>query len=337
VAATGTRIDQAVDRLVAAFRAAGLPAVRPPSDPGPTLAWIASEIAPLRLPDQLRRFWTRVDPRSLAVAPVPEPVTPAFALDTWRRYRDESPGTTPRLLLPVCCAGDGVLLVELDGPSAAGGACFTRADAGLPFVLEHVDLAAWVDLFATMVETGQVERTEAYGRSWYRFDPDGAWDDARRVRLPSPVPVGPYGVRREFAEDLREWPRHWVESGGATMADHDPLGADSTIEGLTARASATRRPVQGRIHARVVGVRGSATGRRASVADATGMLEVWCPAEVCAFGPVVGRSFEFQVTVQPVTEGALRGEPDEDLTARLYAEVFETASGAEASAVRPLD
>lgn len=341
MAATGTRIDQAVDRLLAAFRRAGLPPVRPPSDPGPLLAGISAviddELAPFRLPAQLRRFWSRVDPRSLVVAPVPEPVAPAFALDTWRHLRDDTPGTAPGLLLPVCRAGEDLLLVELDGPGGPGGACFTRAGADAPFVLEHADLAAYLDLFATMVETGQVERREAYGRSFYSFDPDEAWDDARRVRLPASVAVGRYGVRREFAQDLRDWPPHWLESGGAVPADRRPLGADSTIEGLTARASALRVPVRGRIHARVVGLSGSATGRRASIADASGLLDVWCPAGVCAFGPVLGRSFEFEVTVQPVPEAARRSDPEEDLTARLYAEVFGTARAAEASAVRPLD
>jgi hypothetical protein len=337
-------IDDAIDRLVAAFRGAQLPPVRPPADPGPVLAAVALEIAPLRLPEQLRTFWRRVDARTLAAAPTDPPATaPAAALDTWRRQRAAFPGTTPRLLLPVCSERGRALFVELDRPDGPGGACFGREAGDAPFELRHRDLAGYLDLHATLVEAGR------FGGDRYGLHPQ-EWDDARRVRLPASAEVAPYGRRRTFEGDVARWPAHWLPWEGPAAGDRDPLGADATIEGLTARASATRRPVSGRIHARVVGLATSAAGRRASVADASGVLDVWCPAEVCVFGPVLDRSFEFEVTVQPDGRDqrarprgpgagpALRGDPGEpqDLAARLYAEVFETDRGAEASAVRPL-
>jgi hypothetical protein len=96
-------IDGVIDRLERAYADAGLPPIRQADGAVHSVtARIAAEIAPLELPAELGRFWSRIDPHSLAGAPYPRPTDPSFALDTWLAHRDETPGMVPRLLFPVC-------------------------------------------------------------------------------------------------------------------------------------------------------------------------------------------------------------------------------------------
>ena len=75
-------IDVAIDRLIPAHERAGLDPVRPaPAGVGDELARIREQIAPLRLPEQVDRFWRRVDPSTIRVEPVPRPSGPRFSLD----------------------------------------------------------------------------------------------------------------------------------------------------------------------------------------------------------------------------------------------------------------
>src|SRR4051812_35150027 len=94
-------MDGAVDRLAAAYRDAGLGPIATTSGVDAVLAEISGSIAPVQLPVELERFWRRVDPTLVRVAPYPRPIAPEFALRTWRRHWEESPGMTPRMLFPV--------------------------------------------------------------------------------------------------------------------------------------------------------------------------------------------------------------------------------------------
>jgi hypothetical protein len=346
----GDSADAAIDRLIDAYEQAGLGPVRRASDVEPVLARIARTIAPMRLPDDVIRFWRRVDPERITVAPYPGLISPDFALESWEMHRDELPGMTPRLLFPVCYESHGFLFVELDTPDRAGGACLEWGYAGSPFHLRFPRFAAYLDLLATMIELGEFERP-ADPRHMIAFDPYDRWADAVSVRLAAAQPVPGFGHARELDEDVRQWPEHWLTAHGLAAQDRGPRGEHTTIDELLAATSG--RGGTGRIRGRVTSLAGSAEGARVTIADGTGSLDVWCPAAVCTYGPVLGREFELDVTVDaqvapPSDWSALRAEVEDRAlaheldeaaaaAARLSEQIFGTAASARATAIRPAD
>jgi hypothetical protein len=63
-------IDAAIDRLDEALRAAGLAGLEAPGDVA-SLAEVTVAAEPYVLPSDLRRFWERVEPDSIAVLTFP--------------------------------------------------------------------------------------------------------------------------------------------------------------------------------------------------------------------------------------------------------------------------
>ena len=59
-------VADSIDQLSGALVAAGVEAPIPPSDLGP-LYELEAVIAPFQVPAEVRRFWERVEPRSLRV------------------------------------------------------------------------------------------------------------------------------------------------------------------------------------------------------------------------------------------------------------------------------
>ncbi|MBO9553176.1 hypothetical protein [Cellulomonas sp.] len=344
-------IDAALDRLVAAYDAAGLPPIRPAGDVGAVLAEIRAEIAPLVLPADLERFWQRVDPASITVAPYPRPTDAAFALRTWKTHRDESPGMTPRLLFPVAYESWGFLFVELEDGRGSGGPVFDWAYAGSPFTICFPTLAAYVDLLATMIELDEFVRHELETHSYVEFDPDGRWKDALNVRLSDAQPLLHFGYARELDEGVRSWPEHWLLADGLTPETRRLRGATSTIADLLRRAAAGDAPVA-TVRALVTSLAGSGAGSRVAIDDGTGVLDVWCPAAVCAYGPSIRSEFEFDVVVRPAPDPVPDWSPEHreaqsaalahDLARaqaaamELYAKAFRTTAAAEATAIRPI-
>jgi hypothetical protein len=174
-----TGIDRTIDRLLHAHVQARLPRTRRPRVRAVdrTLAEVAAAVAPLALPAEVERFWRRVDPASLLPAPGPRLLDPAAALHGWHHHAAR-PGTLPRLLLPIARAEERLLLVELHDEARQGGALFEWA-AGDGFVLRFPSLTAYLDLLATMLELGALERR---GRTVVGVVPQ-EWDDAQVVRL----------------------------------------------------------------------------------------------------------------------------------------------------------
>lgn len=345
-------LDEAVDRLVAAYRGAGLPRIRPARRGiDRVLADIQREIAPLRLPEELVRFWQLVDPATITVAPYPHPTTADFALHCWKSHRDELPGATPRLLFPVAYESHGFLLVELDD-GRGGGAVLEWAYCGSPFRVRFAALSGYVNLLATMIELGEFARHRTETHAWVEFDPERRWEDAQAVRLTSVQPLPQLGLTREIDEDVRQWPEHWLASSGLTGEARTPRGATTTVAQLL-RGAAAGTAMSGTIRALVTSLAGTAEGRRIEVDDGTGVLDVWCPAAVSTYGPSVERRFEFDVVVQPHPDSPPDWRPEQrELQDRataydfegagaaareLYAKAFRTTAAAEATAIRPLD
>jgi len=345
-------INDAVDRLVAAYRDAGLPPIRPASRGiDRVLAGIEREVAPLQIPAELARFWQLVDPATITVAPYPHPTTADFALDSWKSHRDEFPGMTPRLLFPVAYESHGFLFVELDDGWGQAGSVFEWGYAGSPFYVRFAALSGYVDLLATMIELGEFRRHDREMHSWVEFDPERRWEDALAVRLTTAQPLPRLGAAREIDEDIRQWPEHWLASNGLTSEVRSPRGATTTVAELLRRSAAGA--MSETIRATVTSLAGSAAGSRISVDDGTGVLDVWCPAAVSTYGPAIRRAFEFDVVVQPnpASPPDWRSEQREaqdralahDLEGAqsagmdLYAKAFHTSAAAEATGIRPLD
>ena len=348
-----TRIDAAIDRLIAAYESAGLPPIRAAEDDaGEKLARIEAEIRPLRLPRQLDTFWRRVDPTSITVAPNPEPMSLDFALHSWISHRDDAPGMTPALLFPVCYNSHCFMFVELDGLLASGGACIVWGYGGCPFRVTFPDLSTYLDLVAEMIEQGELSQQQIEGRTYHHFDPDRRWDDRQAARLVAALPLSGFGDRIELEENVREWPERWLASDGVVPRDRGPHGATTTIAELLRDADAGV-DASGTIQARVRSLAGSGTGRRVAVDDGTGTLDLWCPTAICTYGPAIESSSEFDVVVQPASSPALdvhdahrrvlRSAEAHDLAVaqaaavEIYALAFETIARAQATAVRPMD
>ncbi|MFL5798127.1 MAG: hypothetical protein ACJ77A_09360 [Actinomycetota bacterium] len=345
-------IDAAVERLIAAYHEAGLPPIRRAVGLEAILSEVRDVISPLRMPEELERFWRLVDPASITVAPFPGPTTPEFALNEWKSHRDESPGMTPRLLFPVCYESHGFLFVELEDGEGSGGACIEWAYGGSPFSIRFPRLSAYVDLLATMIERGEFARRGQDTNSWIEFDPEHKWEQAQSVRLADSQPLSGFGDIREIDEDVRRWPEHWLLSNGLTAEARVLRGADTTVAELLLVARSGREAT-GTIRGTVITLAGSGAGWRVAVDDATGVLDVWCPSAVCTYMPSVRRQFEFDVVVhsgppqapdlgperRAVQEHALAHdlEAAQAAAAGLYDRAFATPMAAEASAIRPLD
>lgn len=214
-------IDAAVERLIAAYRGAGLPPVRRAGDMDAILSEIRAEISPLRLPEELERFWRLVDPASITVAPYPGPTHSRLRALQLEVAPGRVPGMTPRLLFPVCYESHGFLFVELEDGLGSGGACIEWAYAGSPFSVRFPSLSACVDPLATMIEA-----VCTYGPAHTRqseFDV-----------VVQPNPAGPPDLRPEQREVQQHALTHDLEAARAPAASlHDkafgtPMAAEAT-------------------------------------------------------------------------------------------------------------
>ena len=345
-------IDVSVARLAAAYLAAGLAPVRPPEGVDAVLEEIRAEILPLRMPAELERFWRLVDPNSITLAPYPHPTTAAFALQTWRMHRDEAPGMTPRALFPFAYESHGFLFVELADGLGHGDVVIEWCYAGSPFFVRFPKLSAYVDLLAEMIERGELAHHEGDAHPWTEFDPADRWRGEQLDRLEALGPLPGPGLIREIDEDVRAWPEHWLLSNELTVEARTPRGATTTVAALLRTAAGGEAP-SGTIRAAVARLVGSSEGRRIEVDDGTGVLDIWCPIGVCAYGPVIGREFEFDVVLRPAPPAAPDWGPEhreiqhqalgqnlegaQDAIVRLYAKAFQTPAAAEATGVRPVD
>ncbi len=345
-------IRDAVAHLAAAYEAAGLPPIRRPKGADAELRRIAAAMAPMRLPVELVEFWRQVDPESVTVAPYPRLTTPAFALDSWQLHRGQNQGEVPMALFPVAYESHGYLMVELEAGHGTGGPVFSWAYTDETIVLQFPSLAAYVDLLATMIELGEFTHHQTDGRSWVEFDPDDRWSDAVAVRLASARPVGIHGDVPEIEAKAAAWPQAWQVASGLAPETRALRGATATIEDVLRRAEGGE-PVTATVRARVVQLAGTAEGSRATIDDGTASLDLWCPAAVCAYGPIIRTEFEFDIVVgrspkpsrdwrgrlRDVQARALGGDLDGAREAAIswHRETFGTPAAAEATAVRPVD
>ena len=347
-------VDDAVRRLTDAYRHAGLKPIPPaPSDIDRVLAELHREIAPLRLPEDVERFWRLIDGGAIYPSPTPRPCSADAALSFWKMCRDEGWSASPKLLFPVGIEGWSHLLVELDDGAGAAGALIEGAFANFKYDVRFPSLLSYLDLWATMIESEEFRRHDGDHGPWIEFDPDDRWDDAQAVRLSAAQPLPRLGNAREIqADNPGQWPAHWLAANGFTSEMSTPCGASTTVADLL-RGAAAGKSMAGTIRATVTSLGMSGEGRRVDVSDGTGSLDVWCPAAICIYGPVIRKEFEFDVEVRAnpsaapdwaseqreATSRALAGDMEGAASAvrDMHAKAFETGATAEATAIRPLD
>ena len=116
-------IDEALDRLAAAMTGARVPLWRAPESHAP-LAELEHAIAPMRLPEEVRTFWRRVDAATLRAWPHPAFTTPEWALVSWRMARDQFADLQPLALISVGSESLTCMSVELNVGDIDGGVLF---------------------------------------------------------------------------------------------------------------------------------------------------------------------------------------------------------------------
>ena len=149
-------IDDAVALLSAALGALDFRMPRPPESTR-DIDDLAAEIAPLRLPDEIRRFWELVDTSTLVADRPPKLDGPRYALHSWKTHH--SPGF-PEVLLPIGHESWSLLMVELHGPSdTLGGPLVEWAYGDQDFRYVAESLADWVAETAVAVRGQRFERS----------------------------------------------------------------------------------------------------------------------------------------------------------------------------------
>lgn len=331
-------IDASIDALTDALTDAGVEPPQPPSDLA-VLEQIDAAIAPLRLPGDVRRFWERVDPRTLNVEVWPSFVTPEFALDSWRNGRDEFPALAPATLFGVAYSSWVWVSVELDGPHGEGGTLFQWTLDGDDFRVGYPKLGDWLDRIAALLGEGSYERLDAERGPVVRLNDDWSeWDDLPPSVLASNTV---YGSISALPRDPLEWPARWQQA--SDIDTEGPRGTTHTIAALLASDPAVE------VRATIAGVVLSLAGERDTsvrVTDGTDTIDILCPAPTTALGPKVRQRFEFDVVMPP----GHRRRPSENVIQVLDRENAVEVGAAEwsakypvgraavvATAVRPLD
>jgi hypothetical protein len=325
-------LDRALAELGNALTAAGIPLWRAPESLD-DLAELEAEIAPLRLPGDVRRFWTQVDARTLRVLPPQWVTAPEDALLFWRLSRDEFRGTQPLALLGVGNEGHSFMSVELDVGAVPGGAVFEWAvDDADGFTRRFDGIGDWLAYIADLVGRGFYQRVDQNdGPVW--LVPGHEHYEAERALRPKAAHIG---------DDILDWPEHWQRVNGVRDEDLRLRGATHTIAQVL--ASAPDAELRATIAGRVIDYAGGGMGAYVRVDDGTGSLNVSCPPETTLVGPRNGEWNEFDIVVAagvrhvPVDpDAAAAGIADdvERVTAVLMAR-YGGPAGATAEAVRPM-
>ena len=298
-------IDAAIDRLDDSLRSAGLPGLESPADLR-ALDEVAEAVSPYELPAELRRFWERVDDERIEVYTFPKLGGPANASALRPDLRANG---APPVLLPIDYASHCYGVIELRSEWSEGGTILEWDLDAFPLVAHSV--ADRIAVLAELVSEGRFERGDGY----VVLD-HPAEQEKRRASLDAFGPHPVYGDLRAIPHELEAWPTHWLVTSGIDLGDRKPLGATHTITGLVAAAADGR--ITGRIRGEVTRLIGTGDGTLVVVDDGTRAIDVSCPAGTSPWGPVHGRRFEFEVTI----EGPVEAPPDLDT---LHAEISREA------------
>ena len=192
-------LDAAIDGLDDALRAAGLAGLEAPTDPS-AVDEVAEAAAPYALPDELRRFWARVDPGRLPINLFPRLLEPAGALELQRVDREFHPPLGPPPLLLVIGYDSHVhRSIELASEWDDGGTILRWTWTDDDFRIAYRTLADLVEVVAELVAEGRLER---YGDHPDVYVTEEAEEAMQLERLEASPPHPLYGDAREISGDL---------------------------------------------------------------------------------------------------------------------------------------
>jgi hypothetical protein len=216
-----------------------------------------------------------------------------------RDLGETAPIVPPPLLLPVDYASHCYGVIELASEWSEGGAILEWDFDNVPIVSRSV--ADRIDVLAELVVEGLFDRAGDYASLDHAAEQEKRLD---RLAASGPDPV--YGDLRAIPNELESWPAHWLVASGIDLRDREPLGATHTVAELVTLAR--EAPVTGRIHGEVIRLAGTTLETLVVVDDGTAAIDISCPAGTSPWGPVIGRRFEFEVTI----EGPVGPPPDLD-------------------------
>jgi hypothetical protein len=283
-------LDDSLEVLRSALIAAGMPPWTEPDSVEP-IERLEAEIAPLRLPTDVVRFWRQVDVNTLAVEAYPELNTPEFALTSWEMCKREFAAFQPLILVRVGYQSHACLSVELDSGDVSGGPLFDSfiSDPTSGFKRVADSLPAWLVWIAATVRRGSHKRVQ-WGHI-ERLRLEGVDGETPPVSTSHPV----HGAVTHIGGDILEWPERWQLANGLHEEDKRLRGATHTIE--EALASDPGSELHATLVGRVVDLMGVGGWTRVRVADGTGRIDIGCPPEASLLGPAVGAWYEFEVVI----------------------------------------
>jgi hypothetical protein len=278
-----TMIEAALDRLVAAYLAAG--GTTDEFDPvhEPELDDLRRRVAPLRLPDEIEPVWRRfqelgvpgiVDTNSMSTA--------ELAIGALGQTFQS------RALLVVGSGGRAMCFLELDDPDGTGGGAVWTLEEFAPEMHEAApSLAALFDATAVAWEQGIVRLSEAHPFPWAAWDLD-AWNRLKAELLP---------VGRVAGSRPAGWLPRWLTAEGMTAHDVGPHGPTATIRDLQARQTPWTEPetIRGRVRSMVAAISSGPV-----IDDGTGEMAVYVPPEADPFRLLtLGKDAELDVRSFP--------------------------------------
>jgi hypothetical protein len=335
--------DTHIDRLVGALRSAGAPEPQPPADAS-SLAALERELAPLRLPETLRRLWQRIDVRSLALGTYPQLSAPDFALSGWRMNRDGDL-VVPLSMLPFCYESHNHLLIELDDGEETGGTVFEWGFGDGALRIRFAGVEDWLAVLVAALDEGSFERREGVAGLRLVIDFD-RFKSLAEERLVASGAHPLYGDVRQLSLDITAWPERWQRASAPFKREQRPRGADKTVRDLlnATRDGDVRATLSGVISTLAIGPDRS---WRIALVDPTGVIDVACPPDMPGFG-FLGQSPRIELDVRaPHVTGprglldwreALAAQPGErDGEPRLHDLIRHVEPQAIGEAIRPLE
>lgn len=211
-------IDRSIDGLLEAYAAAGVEVAGGASpDQMAAIDEIGREVAPRRVPADVRRVWERLDVEAVFSKWLyPQLTDPAFALQSRRDDVSQADAEEGEPLHP-----DGLLLVgyeswacmsvelELDG-ATSGGALFEWRLDSPAFIPRYDSIGAWIERLTALIVAGDFDRQSETHLLVADPDTERPLDELGRVLDTAPWLAGATLVSEwDEDQDAVPWPSHW--------------------------------------------------------------------------------------------------------------------------------
>ncbi|MGI9609174.1 MAG: hypothetical protein ACR2NL_02665 [Acidimicrobiia bacterium] len=228
-------------------------------------AQIDAEIAPLRVPDELRAFWSAWDPGTIK-RPALDGFIPLVDI-VERREMDIPPA--PAILLPIADWTHARIWMELSSSDHPGGRVFHSYHDETQVRLWAFGISGLLDLLSEAFERDLIDdrRGGLHGRHM-----DALIEEMLDEQVGRDVP------RLFEAVDRSKFPAHWLDAEGLPPDHFELRGATHTV-----RSFRLERETSARLSATLVGTYqtsvggGPLEGCVGTFEDETGMLQVFVP------------------------------------------------------------